>query len=587
MKDKKFSELKTDILIIGAGGAGLRAAIEAHDAGANVTIVSKSLLGKAHTVMAEGGIAASIADVDANDNWKVHFSDTFVEGVYLGDWKMIEILVKEAPDRVYELEQYGALFDRTPQGKIMQRAFGGHTYKRLCHIGDRTGLEIIRVLEDQVLHREIQILDETTITKLVVDNGRIIGAIGLEYMTGNFIAISCKSVILASGGCGRIYKTTSNSLESTGDGLALAYDVGCALINMEMVQFHPTGMVYPESVKGLLVTEGVRGEGGILLNNKGERFMKRYSPKRMELDARDVVARAIYNEILKGNGTEHGGVYLDITHKGAAFIKKKLPAMYDQFKDFADIDITKQKMEVAPTVHYHMGGVKVDAETCATNIKGLYAAGEVTGGLHGANRLGGNSLADILVFGRRAGIWSAKYALHLDAGNKEILKAQLQNEIKRINSYLRSDEEPSQYNNSKFRIYELLDTLRQAMNEYVGIIRNAKGLYNSIEVLENIKKEIKDIKVSGTTKYNRSLLARMELENQLIVAECIIRSAIERKESRGAHFRNDFPKKNKKWLKWIICKKKNGRLALYPLQLKQIPKHLSFIQKEKYALVIK
>ncbi len=583
MDNKKFRELKTDILIIGAGGAGLRAAIEAYDAGAKVTIVSKSLLGKAHTVMAEGGIAASIADVDNEDNWKVHFSDTFVEGAYLGDWKMIEILVKEAPDRVYELEQYGALFDRTPHGKIMQRAFGGHTYKRLCHIGDRTGLEIIRVLEDQVLHRGIQVLDETIITKLAVSSGRIIGAVGLEYMTGDFIAISCKAVILASGGCGRLYKTTSNSLESTGDGLALAYDVGCALVNMEMVQFHPTGMVYPESVKGLLVTEGIRGEGGILLNNKGERFMKRYSPKRMELDARDVVARAIYNEIIKGNGTEHGGVYLDIAHKGAAFIKKKLPAMYDQFKDFADIDITKQKMEVAPTVHYHMGGVKVDAETCATNVKGLYAAGEITGGLHGANRLGGNSLADILIFGRRAGIWSAKYALHLETGNREILKAQLQNEIKRINSYLGSSEETSQYNNGKFRIYELSDALRQIMNEDVSIIRNADGLHNAMKVLETIKNEINNVKISGTTKYNRGLLTRIELENQLIIAECIIRSAIERKESRGAHFRSDFPKKYKKWLKWIICRKKNGRLSLYTSPFKQIPKRFSFIPKEKYS----
>ncbi len=583
MDNKKFRELKTDILIIGAGGAGLRAAIEAYDAGAKVTIVSKSLLGKAHTVMAEGGIAASIADVDNEDNWKVHFSDTFVEGAYLGDWKMIEILVKEAPDRVYELEQYGALFDRTPHGKIMQRAFGGHTYKRLCHIGDRTGLEIIRVLEDQVLHRGIQVLDETIITKLAVSSGRIIGAVGLEYMTGDFIAISCKAVILASGGCGRLYKTTSNSLESTGDGLALAYDVGCALVNMEMVQFHPTGMVYPESVKGLLVTEGIRGEGGILLNNKGERFMKRYSPKRMELDARDVVARAIYNEIIKGNGTEHGGVYLDIAHKGAAFIKKKLPAMYDQFKDFADIDITKQKMEVAPTVHYHMGGVKVDAETYATNVKGLYAAGEITGGLHGANRLGGNSLADILIFGRRAGIWSAKYALHLETGNREILKAQLQNEIKRINSYLGSGEETSQYNNGKFRIYELSDALRQIMNEDVGIIRNANGLHNAMKVLETIKNEINNVKISGTTKYNRGLLTMIELENQLIIAECIIRSAIERKESRGAHFRSDFPKKYKKWLKWIICRKKNGRLSLYTSPFKQIPKRFSFIPKEKYS----
>ena len=410
MKNKinNLKIINTDILIIGGGGAGLRAAIEAYDNrinNAKIIIVSKSLPGKAHTVMAEGGIAASLGDVDDKDNWKVHFSDTFKEGVYLGNYKMIEILVKEAPERVYELEKYGALFDRTKEGKIMQRAFGAHTYKRLCHIGDKTGMEIIRVLEDQVLKRNIEFLDELQITKIFKHENKIIGAIGLDLKSGNFILINCRAIILASGGCGRLYKTTSNSLETTGDGLAMAYDIGCELIDMEMVQFHPTGMVYPLGVKGLLVTEGIRGEGGILLNNKNERFMKKYSPKRMELDARDVVARAIYNEIKIGNGTEHNGVYLDISHKGASFIKKKLPAMYEQFKEFADIDITKQKMEVGPTVHYHMGGIKTNPGTCETNINGLFAAGEVAGGLHGANRLGGNSLADILVFGRRAGLF--------------------------------------------------------------------------------------------------------------------------------------------------------------------------------------
>ena len=431
----EYKELDSDILIIGSGGAGLRAAIEAGANGASVVVVSKSLLGKAHTVMAEGGIAASLGDVDSKDSWEVHFSDTIIEGVFLGNWRMAEIMAKEAPERVYELERYGALFDRTPEGKIMQRAFGAHTYRRLCHVGDKTGLELIRTLEDRILHmNNISVMDETLITKIVSKDNKVIGAIGFEMKTGKFVVFNIKSVIIATGGLGRIYKITSNSWESTGDGIALAFKAGAKLVDMEMIQFHPTGMVWPPGVKGLLVTEGVRGEGGILLNSKGERFMLRYSPKKKELDARDVVARAIYNEIKNGNGTEHGGVYLDITHKGAAFIKKKLPAMYEQFKEFAGIDITKEKMEVAPTVHYFMGGILVDAETCKTNIEGLYAAGETAGGLHGANRLGGNSLADILVFGRRAGLYASEYIKNAKAGKMGV--REIEAEIDNVKKYI-------------------------------------------------------------------------------------------------------------------------------------------------------
>ncbi len=589
----KFEILNTDILIIGAGGAGLRAAIEAYDRNnkTKIIIVSKSLLGKAHTVMAEGGIAASIGDVDSKDNWKVHFADTLREGVYLGNWKMIEILVKEVPERIYELEQYGALFDRTKEGKIMQRAFGAHTYKRLCHIGDKTGLEIIRVLEVQILKRNITILDELQITKIFKNNNKVIGAIGIDFKTGKFVVINCNAVIIASGGSGKLYKITSNSLESTGDGLVLAYDLGCELSDMEMVQFHPTGMVYPQGVKGLLVTEGIRGEGGILLNNKNERFMKKYSPEKMELDARDIVARAIYNEIKIGNGTEHNGVYLDISHKGASFIKKKLPAMYEQYKEFADIDITKQKMEVAPTVHYHMGGIKVNPETNETNIKGVFAAGEVASGVHGANRLGGNSLADILVFGRRTGISCSKYIQKIKkkTNNKisKIMQIQINEEIKRIYSYLNSNLKKSKIKqkiNKKILIYELLDSLKITMNNNVEIIKNQEGLTKALSKVYEIRKilEIKDSKVNGTTLYNRGLFARLELENELIIAECIIKSAIKRKESRGTHFRTDFPKKSKEWKKNIICKKENNLLKLTTISINKLPKHLLFVGIEKY-----
>src|SRR6476646_3008 len=432
-----YDTLEHDVLVIGAGGAGLRAVIAAAGAGLNVGVVCKSLLGKAHTVMAEGGIAGSLANLDKKDSWQVHFVDTMKGGQFLTNWRTVEILTKEAPERVLELEQYGAVFDRTPDGLIMQRPFGGHTYRRLNHVGDRTGLELIRTVQDKAVSLGMKCYMETTMTRLLKSGDRVIGAFGYDRETGRFLVIKARAVVLATGGWGRMYKVTSNSWESTGDGAILAYNAGAELMAMEMVQFHPTGMVWPPGVRGLLVTEGVRGEGGVLRNGKGQRFMfdPKYCPPaykgRMadteeeatrwltdkdnnrpppELLPRDVVARAIYREVLAGNGTEHGGVYLDVTHRGADFIKKKLPSMWEQFHALGDVDITKEPMEVYPTIHYTMGGVRAESETAATSLPGLYAAGESAAGVHGANRLGGNALCDILVFGRRAGMAAAAYA---------------------------------------------------------------------------------------------------------------------------------------------------------------------------------
>src|SRR5277367_4770220 len=399
-----------DVLIIGAGGAGLRAAIEALAQGASVAVVCKSLLGKAHTVMAEGGIAAAMCNVDSADGWKPHFKDTMFGGKYLNNWRMAQIHAQEAPDRVRELEQWGALFDRTDKGAILQRAFGGHTYKRLCHVGDRTGLEMIRTLQDRGVQLGFDVYMECTITRLLTDGGRVAGAFGYWRENGRFIVFKAKSIVIATGGIGKAWPVTSNSWEYTGDGMTLAYEAGAELMDMEFVQFHPTGMVWPPGVQGLLVTEAVRGEGGILRNKLGERFMEKYDPKRMELSTRDVVARSNYTEVKEGRGTEHGGAYLDISHKPAEYVKKKLPSMYHQFKELADVDITKGPMEVGPTCHYMMGGVRVNPETQESTIPGLFAAGEVSGGMHGANRLGGNSLSDLLVFGKRAGEFAAIHA---------------------------------------------------------------------------------------------------------------------------------------------------------------------------------
>ncbi len=399
-----------DVLVLGSGGSGLRAAIAAAEAGAKTGLVCKSLLGKAHTVMAEGGLAAALGNVAPEDSWSTHFQDTMFGGKYLNNWRMAELHAKEAPDRARELEQWGAVFDRTPERVMSQRAFGGHTYRRLVHIGDRTGLEMIRTLQDRTVHADVEIFMETTITQLIKDGDRVVGCFGYRRQTGEQISFSAKALVLATGGSGRIYKITSNSQDCTGDGYALAYAAGAELVDMEFVQFHPTGMVFPPGVAGLLVTEAVRGEGGILRNKDGERFMERYDPKRMELSTRDVVARSIYTEVKEGRGTPHGGAFLDVSHLDSDYVKRKLPSMYDQFLELAGVDITKEPMQVGPTCHYFMGGIKVDADDGQTRVPGLFATGEASGGMNGANRLGGNSLGDLLVFGRRAGIGAAQAA---------------------------------------------------------------------------------------------------------------------------------------------------------------------------------
>lgn len=570
---ESYNKVKTDVLVIGAGGAGLRAAISAADAGLKTTVVSKSLIGKAHTVMAEGGIAASLGNVDPKDNWQVHFGDVMEEGVYISNWRIAEILAKEVPDRVFELEKWGALFDRTPDGRILQRAFGGHTYRRLCHVGDRTGLELIRTLQDQALHRDIDVIDELYITQLVKDGDRVCGAIGIKMNSGEFYAISAKAVVIATGGAGKVYKVTSNSWESTGDGIKLAYEIGATLMDMEMFQFHPTGMVYPPGVRGLLVTEGVRGDGGLLYNNKMERYMLKYSPEKKELDARDVVARANYAEIQAGRGTEHGGVYLDISHKSPQYIKEKLPHMYMQFLEFAGVDITKEKMEVAPTTHYQMGGIRFDPETCMSSVNGLFAAGEVACGLHGANRLGGNSLADILVFGKRAGDNAAVFAQKQDL--KEIPEEEVQSQISYVLSFLKE---------KGTNPYSIIDQLTTAMSDNVGIIRDEEHLNKALEKILELKEQYSALGVPGGKRYNHGLLACMELKSMLIVSEAIVRSAILRKESRGAHARSDYPKKSKEWLKNIVINKDGEDMKFDYIPVNPTPPELAkFVKPEVYS----
>ena len=570
---EEYKTNECDVLIIGAGGAGLRAALAASDAGLKVIVVTKSLLGKAHTVMAEGGIAASLGNVDPKDNWTVHFADVMEEGVYISNWRMAELVAKEAPNRVYELEKFGALFDRTPEGKILQRAFGGHTYRRLCHVGDRTGLEIIRTLQDQIIHRKnVTVMDEMYITSLLKSGEKVNGAVGLKMDRGEFNLFKSRVVVLATGGCGRVFKVTSNSWESTGDGLGLAFNAGAVLQDMEMIQFHPTGMVYPPGVKGLLVTEGVRGEGGILYNNQKERFMERYSPQKKELDARDVVARANYAEIQAGRGTEHGGVYLDISHKGADFVKQKLPSMYHQFMEFAGIDITKEMMEVAPTVHYQMGGVRVDPDTGASSVPGLFCAGEVACGLHGANRLGGNSLADILVFGKIVGEGASKYASSQNMD--EIDESAVTSEIDRVKSLVH----PGGLN-----AYKIIDELTETMSDNVGIVRDAEHLEAALKKILELKGVYPKVSAPGGLKYNHGLLAALELGNMLIATECIVRSAITRPESRGAHTRRDFPKKDPNWLKNITCVKEGESIKFDTVPVPEMPEDLKkYVKPEVY-----
>ena len=556
------------MLVIGAGGAGLRAAIEAAASGVSVGLVCKSLLGKAHTVMAEGGIAAALANVDDRDNWRVHFADTMRGGQYLNDWRMAELHAKEAPDRVRELEAWGALFDRTRDGRILQRNFGGHRYPRLAHVGDRTGLEMIRTLQDHGIHQGIDVHMEHTLTALLKDGERIAGAFGYDREKGLLYVFRARAVVLATGGIGKAYRITSNSWEYTGDGHALAYHAGAELMDMEFVQFHPTGMIWPPSVQGILVTEGVRGEGGVLLNKAGRRFLFDDIPEAYknqtadsedegfrytqgdksarrppELLTRDHVARCIMREIREGRGSPHGGVFLDISWikkrlpNAEELIKKKLPSMYHQFLKLADIDITREPMEVGPTTHYVMGGVRVDPETQMSSVPGLFAAGECAAGLHGANRLGGNSLSDLLVFGQRAGAHAARFAK--GAGAASVDEAQV-GEAERA-ALAPFQREGAQDGAGPYRIQH---ELQDAMQDLVGIVRREEEMVRALELIARLREQSRRVRVAGNRAFNPGWHTALELRNLLTVSEAVTRAALERKESRGAHFRDDHPGKD-------------------------------------------
>ncbi len=570
--NNKYETHEHDVLVMGAGGAGLRAAIEALAQGARVAVVSKSLLGKAHTVMAEGGIAAAMANVDRADDWRTHFRDTMRGGKLLNNWRMAQLHAQEAPERVRELEQWGALFDRTQDGQILQRAFGGHTFKRLCHVGDRTGLEMIRTLQDRGVTLGFDVFMECTIVKLLTDGKRVVGAFGYWREQGRFVVFKAKSVVIATGGIGKAWPITSNSWEYTGDGMALAYDAGADLKDMEFVQFHPTGMVWPPGVQGILVTEAVRGEGGILRNKLGERFMEKYDPKRMELSTRDVVARSIYTEVKEGRGSEHGGAYLDISHKPAEYVKQKLPSMYHQFKELADVDITKQPMEVGPTCHYVMGGIDVEAESAQASLPGLFAAGEAAAGLHGANRLGGNSLSDLLVFGRRAGAGAAQYAGKAPAVNiddQQIAAA----EKEMLDPFSRTDGENP---------YAVHRDLQKTMQSLVGIFRTEEDLNQAMIDLVQLKQRAARVRVEGSRMFNPGWHLAKDLKSMLTVSEAVTRSAIARKESRGAHSRIDYPKLDDQvWGKQNnIISRQGDSMNLRQMPVKELPAELKQILAE-------
>ncbi len=573
--------IQFDVLVIGAGGAGLSAAIAAsQEKNIKVGLVCKSLLGKAHTVMAEGGMAAALGNVDNRDDWKIHFRDTMRGGKMLNNWKMAEIHAKDAPARVRELEHWGAVFDRTKDGLINQRNFGGHRYPRLAHVGDRTGLEMIRTLQDHGIHQGIDIHMECTALDVTKDkSGRVSGIVCMYRETGEFIIFETKSLIFATGGAGKSWEVTSNSWEYTGDGYGMAYEAGAELIDMEFNQFHPTGMVWPPSVKGILVTEGVRGEGGIMKNSEGKRFMFDYIPKKFanetadteeeaarwlrgdkdarrppELLTRDVVARAINTEVKAGRGSEHGGAYLDIaTQRNAEDIKKKLPSMYHQFKVLAELDITKQPMEVGPTCHYFMGGIKVDAESSMTTVEGLFACGEAAGGMHGANRLGGNSLSDLLVFGNLSGRKAVEYSKNLKSYPK-VNDEDVKNIIKKATSILNREK-----GNNPYLIHE---DLQKNMQYNVGIIRNKKEIIDGINTIDNLKSQFENVKAPGSSQFNPGWHEALALRNLLISSEAVAKSALLREESRGAHTREDFPDERKEWLNYNIINKKgkNGKM---------------------------
>ena len=598
-----YQTIEHDILVIGAGGAGLRAAIEASAAGVSVGLICKSLLGKAHTVMAEGGIAAALANVDDRDSWKVHFADTMRGGQYVNQWRMAELHAKEAPDRVRELEAWGAVFDRTKDGRILQRNFGGHRYPRLAHVGDRTGLEMIRTLQDHGIHQGIEVYMEHTVLALLKSGERVTGAFGYERERGRFKIFRAKAIVLATGGMGRAYKITSNSWESTGDGLSLGYEAGAELIDMEFVQFHPTGMIWPPSVMGILVTEGVRGEGGILTNKEGRRFMfdsipenyraqtadnpeegwrycqgDKNSRRPPELLTRDHVARCIVREIKEGRGSPHGGVYLDIAwikekmSNSAEHIKKKLPSMYHQFKQLADIDITEQPMEVGPTTHYAMGGIHVDPDTQMSRVPGLFAAGECAAGINGANRLGGNSLSDIVVFGKRAGEYAAKFAKENALGQVDPAQVEaVANEA--VAPFARSGGENP---------YSVQRDLQEAMQHLVGIVRNESEMREALEKLQVLRERAKSAGVTGHREFNPGWHTALDLKPLLTVSEAITLAALERKESRGAQFRDDYPDKDERFGKvnTMIEKRADGSMEVRLEPLPEIPEYLKQIIEE-------
>ena len=567
----KYETHEHDVLIIGAGGAGLRAAIEALAQGARVGLVCKSLLGKAHTVMAEGGIAAAMSNVDKADDWRTHFRDTMRGGKFLNNWRMAQLHALEAPDRVRELEQWGALFDRTESGEILQRAFGGHTFKRLCHVGDRTGLEMIRTLQDRGVHQGIDVYMECTVTRLLKDGARMAGAFAYWREQGRFVVFKANSIVIATGGIGKAWKITSNSWEYTGDGMALAYDAGAELMDMEFVQFHPTGMVWPPGVQGILVTEAVRGEGGILRNKNGERFMERYDPKKMELATRDVVARAIYIEVREGRGTEHGGAFLDISHKPAEYVKRKLPSMYHQFLELADVDITKGPMEVGPTCHYVMGGIRVVAETTQASVPGLFAAGEAAAGLHGANRLGGNSLSDLLVFGRRAGLAAAQHAK--ETGTPAIDGAQIElAERALLAPFDRAGGESP---------YQIHHDLQDVMQTLVGIFRTEQDLHRALTEIEKLKARAARMRVEGSRLFNPGWHLSRDIQCMLTVSEACTRAAIARRESRGAHSRLDYPKLDDAWGRQNnVIVQKGDAMELFEKPVPEMPDDLKQILAE-------
>jgi succinate dehydrogenase flavoprotein subunit len=599
----EYTTFEHDVLVIGAGGAGLRAAIEASAAGVSVGLICKSLLGKAHTVMAEGGMAAALANVDDRDNWKVHFSDTMRGGQYVNNWRMAELHAKEAPDRVRELEAWGAVFDRTKDGKILQRNFGGHRYPRLAHVGDRTGLELIRTLQDHGIHQGIDVHMEVTVISLLKDGDRVVGCFAYEREHGRFRVFKAKAVILATGGVGRAYKITSNSWEGTGDGHALAYHAGAELIDMEFLQFHPTGMVWPPSVRGLLVTEGVRGEGGILKNSEGKRFMfddipdnykeqtadtpeegwryvigDRNARRPPELLTRDHVARCIVQEVKAGRGSPHGGVFLDIAWikeklpNAAEHIKKKLPSMYHQFMQLANLDITTTPMEIGPTTHYIMGGIRVDADTQASTIPGLFAAGECAAGINGANRLGGNSLSDLIVFGKRAGEYAAQFAK--ENGHGALDNAQIEAESTRaLAPFERAGGENP---------FEIQQDLQEMMQDLVGIVRTGDEMQRALDGLRILWERAAGAGVSGNIDFNPGWHTSLDLRNLLTVSEAITRAAIERKESRGGQYRDDYPAKDADLGKvnFTLKKESDGSMSIAKIPIPEMPAELKQVIEE-------